>query len=81
MFIEIDPGSKSEPLLKEGEVLPAENSAPDVDADETLRMLDRDTRPYFTALITGAGKGLRDRGGDLREVFARLGPLTATSGG
>jgi phospholipid/cholesterol/gamma-HCH transport system substrate-binding protein len=46
-----------------------------VDADETLRMLDYDTRPYFTALITGAGKGLRNRGSDLREVFARLGPL------
>src|SRR5918999_4388199 len=75
MFIEIDPGSKSEPLIEEGGVLPAENSAPDVDADETLRMLDADTRPYFTALITGAGKGLRNRGSDLREVFARLGPL------
>jgi phospholipid/cholesterol/gamma-HCH transport system substrate-binding protein len=75
MFIEVDPGSKSEPLMKEGEVLPAENSAPDVDADETLRMLDYDTRPYFTSLITGAGKGLRNRGSDLREVFARLGPL------
>jgi phospholipid/cholesterol/gamma-HCH transport system substrate-binding protein len=75
MFIEVDPGSKSEPLIEEGGVLPAENSAPDVDADETLRMLDYDTRPYFTALITGAGKGLRNRGSDLREVFARLGPL------
>jgi phospholipid/cholesterol/gamma-HCH transport system substrate-binding protein len=75
MFIEVDPGSKAEPAMEEGDVLPAENSAPDVDADETLRMLDRDTRPYFTALITGVGKGLRNRGGDLREVFARLGPL------
>jgi phospholipid/cholesterol/gamma-HCH transport system substrate-binding protein len=75
MFIEIDPGSKSEPLIEEGGVLPAENSAPDVDADETLRMLDADTRPYFTALIAGAGKGLRNRGSDLREVFYRLGPL------
>jgi phospholipid/cholesterol/gamma-HCH transport system substrate-binding protein len=46
-----------------------------VDADEILRMLDTDTRAYFRLLIAGVGKGLAKRGGDLREVFRRLGPL------
>jgi phospholipid/cholesterol/gamma-HCH transport system substrate-binding protein len=75
MFVELDPGSKDEELVKENGTIPVENSAQDVDPDEILRMMDADTRPYLTALINGAGKGLRGRSGDLREVFARLGPL------
>ena len=75
MFLALDPGSKSARALKENEVLPADNTAPDVNADEFLRMLDTDTRAYLKLLISGAGKGLKGRGGDLREVFRRLGPL------
>ena len=75
MFVELDPGTKSEPLLKANGTIPIENTAPDVDADEVLSALDRDTRDYLVLLINGAGGGLRGRGGDLREVFRRLGPL------
>jgi phospholipid/cholesterol/gamma-HCH transport system substrate-binding protein len=75
MFIALDPGSESAPLMKEDTVIQAQNTAPDVDADEILRMLDTDTRAYFRLLIAGVGKGLAKRGGDLREVFRRLGPL------
>jgi phospholipid/cholesterol/gamma-HCH transport system substrate-binding protein len=75
MFIELDPGSKEEPLLAENGVVPIQNTAPDVDADEILSAMDRDARDYLVLLINGAGGGLRDRGGDLREVFRRLGPL------
>jgi phospholipid/cholesterol/gamma-HCH transport system substrate-binding protein len=75
MFIELDPGSRDEPVLQEGDAIPVENTAPDVDADEILSALDRDTRDYLVLLINGVGGGLRERGGDLREVFRRLGPL------
>jgi phospholipid/cholesterol/gamma-HCH transport system substrate-binding protein len=75
MFIEVDPGSKSEPLMEENDVISVENTAPDVDADEVLSGLDADTRAYLQLLINGAGKGLKGRGNDLREVLARLGPL------
>jgi phospholipid/cholesterol/gamma-HCH transport system substrate-binding protein len=75
MFIALDPGSDSAPRMKAGTVIQARNTAPDVDADEILRMLDTDTRAYFRLLIAGVGKGLAKRGGDLREVFRRLGPL------
>jgi phospholipid/cholesterol/gamma-HCH transport system substrate-binding protein len=75
MFIEVDPGSRSAPALKKGGVIGVQNTAPDVDADEILSALDADTRQYLQLLINGAGKGLRGRGGDLREVLARLGPL------
>ena len=75
MFLELDPGTKAEPPLEEGESIPIVNTAPDVNADEVLSMLDDDTRDYLRLLLTGAGGGLEQRGGDLQEVFRRLGPL------
>jgi phospholipid/cholesterol/gamma-HCH transport system substrate-binding protein len=75
MFLELDPGSKSKPPLEEGDALPVVNTSPDVNADEVLSALDDDTRDYLRLLLTGAGGGLERRGGDLREVFRRLGPL------
>jgi phospholipid/cholesterol/gamma-HCH transport system substrate-binding protein len=75
MFIELDPGSKSAPVMKENGRIAVENTAPDVDADEILSGLDTDTRAYLQLLINGVGKGLKGRGKDLQEVLARLGPL------
>jgi phospholipid/cholesterol/gamma-HCH transport system substrate-binding protein len=75
MFLALDPGSPSERAVKEGEVLSAANTAPDVNADEILNVLDSDTRAYLKLLLNGAGKGLKDRRHDLRQVFYRLGPL------
>lgn len=75
MFLELDPGTIARPALQEGDSLPIVNTAPDVNADEVLSVLDDDTRDYLRLLLTGAGGGLERRGGDLREVFRRLGPL------
>ena len=75
MFLALDPGTRRTRALAENEVLTSANTMPDVNADEFLRMLDTDTRAYLKLLIGGAGKGLRGRGRDLREVFRRLGPL------
>jgi phospholipid/cholesterol/gamma-HCH transport system substrate-binding protein len=75
MFIEVDPGSKSARPLEEEERIPVANTAPDVDPDEILDALDSDTRGYLQLLLNGGGKGLENRGNDLREVFRRLGPL------
>jgi phospholipid/cholesterol/gamma-HCH transport system substrate-binding protein len=73
MFIEVDPGD-GQPL-KENQSIPVDNTAPDIDPDEFLSALDADTRDYLRLLISGAGKGLKGRGGDLQETFARFGPL------
>ena len=73
MFIEVDPG-EGKPL-REGGAIQLANTAPDIDPDEILAALDADTRDYLKLLITGAGKGLDGRGSDLRETFARFGPL------
>jgi len=75
MFIALDPGSPEEPLLEEDDTIPINASAPDVNPDEILSVLDADTRDYLKLLINGAGKGLNGRGNDLRQVFVRLGPL------
>jgi phospholipid/cholesterol/gamma-HCH transport system substrate-binding protein len=75
MFLQLDPGSPTQPALKENDTIPISRSAPDVNPDEILAMLDADTRDYLKLLISGAGKGLRGRSDDLREVFRRLGPL------
>ena len=61
--------------MEEDDTIPVENTTPDVNPDEILSVLDRDTRDYLQLLINGVGKGLEGRGSDLREVFRRLGPL------
>jgi phospholipid/cholesterol/gamma-HCH transport system substrate-binding protein len=73
MFLEVDPGD-GKPLQKDGRIQ-VSNTLPDIDPDEFLAALDSDTRNYLKLLISGAGKGLDERGTDLREVMRRLGPL------
>ena len=55
-------------------MVPLANTLPDVNPDEFLAMLDRDTRDYLKLLVNGAGRGLEGRGGDLREVFRLFEP-------
>jgi phospholipid/cholesterol/gamma-HCH transport system substrate-binding protein len=73
MFLEVNPGT-GHPIPEGGHIALA-NTAPDIDPDEIYAALDSDTRGYLKLLVAGAGKGLQGRGGDLREVFRRLGPL------
>ena len=75
MFVELDPGTRDHPAMKARGLIPVENTAPDIDPDEVLSALDTDTREYLKLLVSGAGKGLRNRGDDLREVFRRFEPL------
>jgi phospholipid/cholesterol/gamma-HCH transport system substrate-binding protein len=73
MFLEVDPG-EGKALPEDGRIR-VSNTLPDIDPDEFLAALDGDTRNYLKLLISGAGKGLDQRGTDLREVLRRLGPL------
>lgn len=75
MFIEVEPGTDNTPLMKAGDTIPISNTAPDINPDEILSALDSDTRAYLQLLINGAGKGLQNRGNDLRAVFKRFEPL------
>ncbi len=73
MFLEVNPGT-GKPVAGNGRIQVA-NTLPDIDPDEIYAALDADTRPYLKLLVAGAGKGLRDRGDDLREVFRRFEPI------
>jgi phospholipid/cholesterol/gamma-HCH transport system substrate-binding protein len=77
MFIELDPGHGAP--MDEGERIEIANTAPDVDLDEVLAVLDEDGRDYLKLLISGAGKGIDGRGADLREALKRLGPTVRDS--
>src|SRR5215210_1111033 len=73
MFVEVDPG-RGKPVPDGGRINVA-NSLPDINPDEIYSALDADTRPYLKLLVAGAGKGLKNRGDDLREVFRRFEPI------
>jgi phospholipid/cholesterol/gamma-HCH transport system substrate-binding protein len=75
MFIEVEPGTNGSPAMKAGDHIPITNTAPDINPDEFLSALDRDTRSYLQLLINGLGKGLSGHGNDLREVFKRFEPI------
>jgi phospholipid/cholesterol/gamma-HCH transport system substrate-binding protein len=79
MFVELDPGGTGK-KLENNDTIPVQNTAPDVDPDETLSALDTDTRSYLQLLINGAGKGLKGRGNDLNRTFKALGPTTRDIG-
>jgi phospholipid/cholesterol/gamma-HCH transport system substrate-binding protein len=75
MFIEVEPGTDKSPVMKAGDHIPITNTAPDINPDEFLSALDKDTRAYLQLLISGAGKGLKGHGNDLRSIFKRFEPL------
>jgi phospholipid/cholesterol/gamma-HCH transport system substrate-binding protein len=75
MFLELDPGTKSAGEYDEGDTIPVANTAPNVNLDEVLQLLDSDTRAYLRLLLVGGGEGLQGRGRDLGEVLGSLGPL------
>src|SRR5687768_6728504 len=51
MFLELDPGTQSAGEFGEGDTIPVANTAPDVNLDEVLQLLDSDTRGYLQMLL------------------------------
>jgi phospholipid/cholesterol/gamma-HCH transport system substrate-binding protein len=74
MFVELDPGSRRAPEAPENFTIPVARTSPDVNLDQINSELDADTRDYLQLLISGAARGLRGRGGDLRDVLRRFEP-------
>jgi phospholipid/cholesterol/gamma-HCH transport system substrate-binding protein len=75
MFLELDPGTQSAGEYDDGDTIPVANTAPDVNLDEVLQLLDSDTRGYLQMLLTAGGEGLNGRGKDLGELLGSLGPI------
>jgi phospholipid/cholesterol/gamma-HCH transport system substrate-binding protein len=74
MFIQLEPGTSDAPVAKAGWTIPVQATMPDVNPDEILSTLDADTRDYLRLLISDAGRGLKGRGSDLRDLFRRFEP-------
>lgn len=79
MTLELDVGTPDAPVIDEGFRILADSTAPNVQPDQILAALDRDTQAYLKLLLQGAGEGLRDNGRDLSATLRRLEPLARDS--
>jgi phospholipid/cholesterol/gamma-HCH transport system substrate-binding protein len=74
MFVELNPGSSSAPVVHAGYTIPLAHTDPEVNFDEVLSALDGDTRQYLSLLVNGAGQGLKGQGNNLAGVLERFEP-------
>ena len=74
MVVEIDPGTTGPPP-PEGHTFPVAQSMSNVQMDQILASLDRDTQDYLVLLLNGAGEGLHNRGPELSQALRRFGPF------
>lgn len=80
MIIQLDPGTKSAPLLKHGGNIPAARTMTPVELDEILSEFDVDTRAYLAILLQQGAKGLSDEGGEkLAGILRKFEPTTVYS--
>jgi phospholipid/cholesterol/gamma-HCH transport system substrate-binding protein len=75
MVVEMDPGTIGAPRAPEGYTIPVSQTRPDVNLDEILSNLDRDTRDYLRLLVAGGGEGLKNNGRGFANAFRRFEPL------
>ena len=78
-FVELTPGTKGGPALREGATLPRGNVRPTVELDEVLRALDDRTRQRLKALLAGIASGTRERGDELSDALGALPPATESA--
>ena len=78
MVMELDPGSPSSgDPLEENAVIANDSSNPDVNFDQFVASLDKDTQNYLNLLVGDAGRTFRKGGGrDLANTFRRFQPLS-----
>jgi phospholipid/cholesterol/gamma-HCH transport system substrate-binding protein len=78
MVAELDPGTRSAgPPLEDGALLRTDHTAPDVNLEEILASLDRDSRDYLNLLLVDGSRALSGKGGaQLAGVFRQFEPLS-----
>jgi phospholipid/cholesterol/gamma-HCH transport system substrate-binding protein len=82
MSIQMDPGKPDPSLpgrgrLREGAVIPASQTMPNVNPDEVFAGLDVDSRRYLAIIANAGGQGLNGRGPDIRAVLRAAEPTLA----
>jgi phospholipid/cholesterol/gamma-HCH transport system substrate-binding protein len=78
-YVELTPGSKSEPSVPEGGSLPPAQVANSVQLDEVFRTFGKQTREAFRAWMQGSAAALRGRGADFGEALAELEPFSESA--
>lgn len=73
MTVELDPGTKGAPL-EEGDTVPMAGTEGNVQPEQLLESLDRDTRDYLVLLLEGGATGLGENGEELSATLRRFEP-------
>lgn len=79
MYIDMKRGDPSAGEIPDGGTVPQANTKPTVNFEEFISLFDSDTRDYLQNLLTAAGEGLNNQGGNLRNGFKRF-PTTGKYG-
>jgi phospholipid/cholesterol/gamma-HCH transport system substrate-binding protein len=74
-YIELTPGSRSGPKLRDGATIPRAHIAPTVQLDQILSTFDPKTRHAFQVWFQQGGRALTNRGQNLNEALAQLYPF------
>src|SRR5947209_5950973 len=74
MTVEVNPGTPEVARLRSGEVIPLQQTAPNINFDEFLAGLDAETRSYLQELLAGLGQGLKNNAGALSATLKRFSP-------
>jgi ABC-type transporter Mla subunit MlaD len=73
-YVELTPGSNSEPSLADGGTLATAQVAESVQLDEIFRTFDPQTRAAFQEWMRNAAIAIEGRGSDFSNALAQLGP-------
>ena len=72
--VEVNPGHPGAGKLPSGSTLALAQTAPNVNFDEFLSLLDAETRAYLQELLAGAGEGLKENGKAFAATLKRFAP-------
>jgi phospholipid/cholesterol/gamma-HCH transport system substrate-binding protein len=78
MVVEVDPGTQSAPVIKEGATVPLASTQPQVNPDEILASLDADTQQFLKLLLANGAEALdpaKGRDVKLSNALRRLEPF------
>jgi phospholipid/cholesterol/gamma-HCH transport system substrate-binding protein len=78
-YVELTPGSKSDPSLPEGGSLPPAQVANSVQLDEVFRTFGKQTRQNFRAWMEGSAAALKGRGADFGQALSELEPFSESA--
>ncbi|OLZ42944.1 MlaD family protein [Amycolatopsis keratiniphila] len=80
-YLDLDRGTASAPVLRDGDVLPVQQTSVYTDLDEVLNTIDDPTGQSLAALVTVLGEGLRGNGQNADATIQALASSMKNTGG